>query len=72
LPVFVERQHVEVGDVVGVCRLQSSLALGFCDEIADVLVDKVALKVNAVTVHHPANLRIDFNSIHAAHISSIC
>ena len=43
LPVFVERQHVEVGDIVGVSQLQSSLALGFINEVANVLAHKLAL-----------------------------
>jgi len=43
LPVFVQCQHVEVGDVAGVRQLQSSLALGFVDEITNILTHKLTL-----------------------------
>jgi len=42
-PVFVERQHVEVGDVVGVSEFQPTLALDFINEVADVLTHKLTL-----------------------------
>ena len=55
LPVLVERQHVEVGDVVGVRRLQSSFALGFVNQIADVFTHKLTLHRHRAitrTLHH--------------------
>jgi len=52
LPVLVKREHVEVGDVVGVGEFQPSLALGLVDEVAHVFTHKLTLPL-------PINVRIN-------------
>ena len=43
LPVFVQRQHVEVSDVVVMGQFQPSLALSFINEVSNVLTHKLTL-----------------------------